>query len=307
MGAAQRMKGILVTGANGHLGRRLIAHLPEDTPIEALVRSERARSRLERDCGGKRGLRITVASPVDADALATLAARCDRAVHLIGTIKETRDNRYVDSHQRPAAALVEAAARSGLERIVYLSILGADDASASACLRARAAVEAMFLDIAAPACVIRVPMVLGEGDRASAALARRARARRVFLFRAASLEQPIYAGDVVAALEHALGVEPAINGMLELAGPESLSRGALTARAARVCRTQPAIHSLPLLLGLAVARVMEITRERPPVTRDMLRVLDHDDDIDAHAAAATLGLTLTSLDTMLERCVGQRP
>ncbi len=300
------MKGILVTGANGHLGRRLIARLPDDTPIEALVRSERARRRLERDCGGKRGLQITVAAPADADAVAMLAARCDRAVHLIGTIKESRDNRYVDSHQRPAAALVEAAARSGLERVVYLSILGADEASASACLRARAAVEAMLLDAAPAACVIRVPMVLGEGDRASAALARRARARRVFLFRASSLEQPIYAGDVIAALEHALGVEPAANGVLELAGPESLTRAALTARAARVCGTRPAIHSLPLGLGLAVAGVMEALRARPPVTRDMLRVLDHDDDIDAQAAAATLGISLTSLDVMLERCVGQR-
>jgi len=300
------MKGILVTGANGHLGRRLIARLPQDTPIEALVRSESARRRLERDCGGKRGLRITVAPPANADAVAMLAARCDRAVHLIGTIKETRDNRYVDSHQRPAAALVEAAARSGLERLVYLSILGADAASTSACLRARAAVENLLLDAAVPACVIRVPMVLGEGDRASRALARRARARRVFLFRAASLEQPIYAGDVVAALEHALGVTPAINGMLELAGPESLTRGALTARAAAVCGTHPAIYSLPLVLGLAVAGMMETLRARSPVTRDMLRVLDHDDDIDAHAAAATLGITLTGLDAMLERCVGQR-
>ncbi|MEQ8659931.1 MAG: NAD(P)H-binding protein, partial [Gammaproteobacteria bacterium] len=183
------MSSILVTGANGHLGRRFIAGLAAGTPVAALVRSARARRRLERDVGGKPGLAITLASPQDAAAVTALAAGCDRALHLVGSIRETPGNSYADSHQRPAAALLAAAARHGLGRIVYLSILGADAASASACLRARAAVETALLEAATPACIIRVPMVLGEGDRASAALARRARARRVFLFRGASLEQ----------------------------------------------------------------------------------------------------------------------
>ncbi|MEQ8234690.1 MAG: NAD(P)H-binding protein [Gammaproteobacteria bacterium] len=301
------MSGILVTGANGHLGRRLIANLPDGTPLEALVRSARARRRLERDVAGKPGLNVSLVAPHDATAVAALAMRCERAVHLIGTIRETPGNRYEDSHQRPARALLEAAARSGLRRIVYLSILGADAASESACLRARAAVENMLLEAAVPACIIRVPMVLGEGDRASKALARRARAKRVLLFRGESLEQPIYAGDVVVALRHALEVEPAINGVLELAGPESLTRAALVARAAAACGTRPRIHSLPLGLGLAFVGAMELLRARAPVTRDMLRVLDHDDAIDPQAAAATLGVSLTPLDTMLARCVGDRP
>ena len=37
---------LLITGANGHLGRRLISALPHDDEIEALVRSERARQTL---------------------------------------------------------------------------------------------------------------------------------------------------------------------------------------------------------------------------------------------------------------------
>jgi hypothetical protein len=35
----------------------------------------------------------------------------------------------------------------------------------------------------------------------------------------------------------------------------------------------------------------------------MLRILDHDDAIDPAAAAAALGITLTPLDEMLERCI----
>ncbi len=301
------MSALLVTGANGHLGRRLIRSLPPDTPIEAVVRSERARRLIERHCGTRPGLAVTVTDPADASALAPLAARCSRAAHLIGTIRESRDNPYQASHQRPARALVEAAATAGLQQIVYVSILGADPHSVCHCLRARAEVEALLAAAPVPATLLRVPMVLGEGDRASGALARRAAARRVVLFRGASLEQPIYAGDVIAALTAALGETPPRDRLLELAGPESLSRRELVARAAALTGARPAMLSLPLALGMLMAGLMELTQARPPITRDMLRVLDHDDAIDPAAAAQTLGITLTPLDEMLRRCVGERP
>ena len=44
--------------------------------------------------------------------------------------------------------------------------------------------------------------------------------------------------------------------------------------------------------------------KNPPVTLPMLEVLEHDDDVDAAAAAARLGIRLTPLDDTLRRCVG---
>lgn len=297
---------LLITGANGHLGRRLIRALPDDWSVVAAVRSERARRVLERHVGSRPGLAIALTDPCDPAALAAVAQGATVAVHLIGTIKETRDNRYADSHERPAQALAAAAARAGFGRIVYLSILGASVHSSSRCLRARAAVEAVFHAAGLPASIIRVPMVLGEGDRASGALARRAAAKRVFLYRAASLEQPIYAGDVVAALLAATSATTSATLSYDLAGPVSLTRRELVLRAAETLGRQPRVHSLPLALGLAAAGLMEHLVANPPVTRDMLHVLDHDDAIDPGPAVAALGLTLTALDTVLERCVGAR-
>jgi uncharacterized protein YbjT (DUF2867 family) len=305
------MPKVLVTGANGHLGRRLIRTLPPTYAIEAVVRSPRARRMLERHVGDRAALTISIADPSKADELAQLAASCDAAVHLIGTIKETRDNRYVDSHTLPAQALVETAARAGLRRILYLSILGADPASRSHCLRARAEVEHILSQAAIPTTVIRVPMVLGEGDRASLALARRASTRQVFLFRGESLEQPIYAGDVIAAIVNALdrtesGTESQ-HRVHDLAGPESLSRHTLVVRAAAMLNQRPVIRSLPLGLGIVLAQVLQWIVSRPPITPEMLRVLDHDDAIDPRPAATELGITLTPLDTMLARCLPRAP
>lgn len=300
------MTRVLVTGANGHLGRRLIRELPDTWEVSALVRRERARTILLEHVGERAGLDVSIADPGDAGAVAAAAAGCTAAVHLVGTIRGVGDDAFRASHQVPAQALAQAAARVGLAHVVYVSILGADAASASACLRARAAVEALLREAPVPATLLRVPMVLGEGDRASGALARRVRAKRVFLLRADSLEQPVYAGDVTAALAQALAFDDPRDTLFELAGPESLTRRALIARAAAAAGRSPTVHSLPLALGLAFAGLLETLGRTPPVSRDMLRVLDHDDAIDPAPAAAALGVTLTPLDEMLRRCIVPR-
>jgi len=297
------MQRLLITGANGHLGRRLIDTLPPDAPITAVVRREGARAFLAPRLQQRVNAALRLVNPSDAHALAEAATGCELAVHLIGTIKETRDNRYVDTHERPARALHTIAARAGIKHIVYVSILGAEQTSHSAVLRARAAVEHLLRRGEVPTTIIRVPMVLGEGDRASRALARRARAAHTWSFRAQSLEQPIYAGDVIAAIVKRLAQPASEHVTFDLAGPESLPRAALIRRAGACLNNRPRVHSLPLACGWLLAAVAEVLNRRPPLTREMLRLLDHDDAIDPAPAARALGISLTPLDVMLARCL----
>ena len=76
---------ILVTGANGHLGRRLINTLPPEFDVVALVRSRRARQLLLTHAGERPGLDVTIADPRDPAAVAEVGSGCSRVVHLIGT------------------------------------------------------------------------------------------------------------------------------------------------------------------------------------------------------------------------------
>ena len=57
------MTKILVTGANGHLGRRLIRTLDSEQEIIALVRSERARERLAQETSSRSNVSIVVGDP----------------------------------------------------------------------------------------------------------------------------------------------------------------------------------------------------------------------------------------------------
>ena len=298
----------LITGANGNLGRRLITTLLEDpnTRVRAVVRSQSAAAILsdlplaDITDDAQARLHVTVLSYTDEAALTQAARSCDVAVHLVGILKESSTSTYVDAHEHSGDAFVGACKAAGVGHIVYLSIVGATAGSTNACLASKGRAE-QRLRAFGKTTVLRVPMVLGEGDYASRALYYRAIKPRSFTFRAASKEQPVYAGDVVRAIVRA--AELGIDDSIDLGGPEILSREALTQRAAASLNRHTRVVSLPVGLGMAIGWIMEKTSANPALTRAMLGVLDHDDDVDSEPAMRTLGLDqLTSLDEML-RCV----
>ena len=299
---------ILVTGANGHLGRRLIERVAREPGgrrrVRALVRSQAAAAVLERLPDALKP-EILIVDYADTEALARAAAGCTGAVHLVGILRETRGSRYADAHEATTRALAAAAPRAGLRRIVYLSILGSHAGAANACLASKGRAEDILLAGETPALVLRVPMVIGAGDFVSRTLRGQARARLVPLLRGGrGREQPIDGDDVIAAILAGLERPGVGREALDLAGPESLSRRELLARSARLWNNDPRVIPLPFAFENALAFVFEKLLPDPPLTRAMLGVLDHDDDIDPRPACERLGLKLTPLDETLRRCVG---
>ena len=293
---------IVITGANGHLGRRMLSVLSGRGELRAVVRSERAAAQI-RALGLIQAPEICVASYLDPAAMARALAGATHVIHLVGILKETNNSTYIDAHENACRALCEAAADTDIERIIYLSIHGSHPESVNPCLASKGAAEHMLIQAATPALVLRVPMVLGEGDHASAALGRRARKSWNVLLRGASYEQPIYADDVTHAIVVGMRAGGLDNAVLDLAGPTSLSRADLTRRAAATLGRDTRVVSLPLALGTALAFLLERVSSNPPVTRAMLKVLDHDDRIDPEPARRKLGIELTALDVTLARCL----
>ena len=293
---------ILITGANGNLGRRLLRELSaRGAATRAVVRSERAAGQI-RDLQLERVPEVVVLDYLDTAAMLGAATDCSRIVHLVGIIKETADNDYTAAHEGTSRVLADVAVRSGVEQLLYLSIVATSETSANTCLASKARAERILLDCPVPAYILRVPMVLGEGDYASGALRARAQRGVNVLVRGASLEQPIYAGDVVAAILAVLAQYP-VKRELDLAGPRCLSRAALTHAAAEIRGCKTRVVSLPLRAGMIAAWLMEHISANPPITRAMLDVLDHDDNVDAVSAAKELGIELTDLEVALARCV----
>ena len=295
----------LVTGANGNLGRRFIATVLGSTQdrIRAVVRSDRAAKQLaaiELTTEQNARLDMAVLDYTDQPALLEAAQGCTRALHLVGILKATKSATYAEAHEASAGVMAKVCDETSVEHLTYLSILGSSAASSNACLASKGRAEEILLSATTPTCVLRVPMVLGEGDYASGALLRRAAQARSFAFRPASLEQPIYAGDVITAVGQAATLKYA--GGLDLAGAESLSRRELLQRAAQSMGQTTSVVGLPIALGYAMAAVMQTLLANPPLTTAMLGVLDHDDAIDPAPALQALQMpALCSVDTTLTK------
>ncbi len=294
---------ILVTGANGHLGRlliRTVANDPAAAPVRAVVRSERAATSLE-DLPSPERREVRIIDYRDREGLADAAQGCAGAIHLVGILKQTRGNRYETAHEQPAEALCAACAAAGVARIVHTSIHGADPASRNGCLASRGRTDQILLSSPVPAVILRVPMVLGPGDAAAEALRQQATSGRARLVRGgAALQQPIAAADVVAALLAATRPGVAGDTVLELAGPESLTHRALVERTAHVLGREVTFASIPMVAARAFAWLAETLSADPPLTLDMLEVLEQDDAVDPRPVQQALGIELTPLDAALQ-------
>ena len=113
---------LLITGANGHLGVRLIRRVNEVRPsdqVVAIVRSEKAAASLR-----KEGLEvdIRVVSYTDSAGIKKAGQGAEVIIHLVGIIKESATNTFEIAHQKTSEALVEA--NLDASHIVTLGILG---------------------------------------------------------------------------------------------------------------------------------------------------------------------------------------
>ena len=145
-------KTVLVSGASGFIGSHVAARLAEEGY------RVRAMTRHPRDYHG-------AGEPVEADvsdpaSLAVAFAGVQVAYYLIHSLASD------DFEQRDAAAarhFAEAAAAAGVERIIYLGGLGANDGTLSAHLRSRRDVEKILEAGPVPVTVLRAAVVIGHG------------------------------------------------------------------------------------------------------------------------------------------------
>jgi hypothetical protein len=71
-----------------------------------------------------------------------------------------------------------------------------------------------------------------------------------------------------------------------------------------VLGTSTKVRSIPMFLGYTMAWLLELFMADPPVTRAMLGVLDHDDNINVDKALRLLEIDkLTPLDVMLRKAL----
>ncbi len=297
---------VLITGANGNLGKKFLLS-KSGFEVCALVRSKKAESDLINFITKNNidGVEIVICDYLDLEEMRRLVKPCVYVLHLVGIIKEKGINNFDLVHRQTTRVLIDAIKGSKVKKICYISLLGSNERSKNTCFSSRGIAEKLFLNSGTPSLLLQVPMVLGEDDYASYALKKNALSRLNFTFRKSSLEQPIYAGDIIKAIEidvtKCLKEESSVNGIKILAGPNSLTREQLVKKTAELLKVNVKVISLPIFLGYTLARIFEVFSSNSPISSAMLGVLDHDDCIDPLPGSKELGIELTTLDKMLEK------
>jgi uncharacterized protein YbjT (DUF2867 family) len=154
---------ILVTGATGYVGGRLVpALLQAGHRVRAMGRSVEKLARLP--WARHPGVELVKGDVLDAASLEAAAAGCDVAYYLVHSMIAQK-GRFAEADRAAARNMVAAAEAAGLQRIIYLGGLAeAKHGSLSAHLASRIEVARILQSGRVPATDLRAPMIVGSGS-----------------------------------------------------------------------------------------------------------------------------------------------
>lgn len=279
-------KTVLVTGASGFIGSHLAV---------ALVRAGYDVRAMTRRPADYDGAGEPVAGDVaDAASLDAALDGVDAAYYLVHSLGS--DSFEADDAQG-ARTFAAAAARRGLERIVYLGGLGADDGHLSPHLRSRRAVERILRDGAVPVTALRAAVVVGHGSIAWEITRQLIDHLPVLVTPrwVSTRTQPIALPDVVRYLVGVLEPAEARGQVYEIGGPDVLRYIDMLRRAAAVQHKSLPNFTVPLLTPrlssawLALVTDVDTTTARNLVDSLSTEVVVTDHSIEQVVPGPTIG------------------
>jgi len=208
------MATVLVTGATGFIGRRLVPALIEDGhTVRAMTRHSDSYDGPGEPVGG---------DVSDPDSLAAALDGVDVAIYLVHSLDDPDFERKDAQAARNFSA---AAAAAGVKQIVYMGGLGDDDDDLSAHLRSRREVEHLLGADGVPVTVLRAAIVVGHGGiswEITRQLVKNLPAMVVPKW-VNTRTQPIALDDVIRYLAGVIGKEEALGRVFEIGGTEQLT------------------------------------------------------------------------------------
>ncbi|HUU32706.1 MAG TPA: SDR family oxidoreductase [Vicinamibacterales bacterium] len=213
---------ILVTGANGYVGGRLVPHLlARGHALRCMVRDP---ARLQGRAWAAH-VEVVTGDVLQPASLVPALADIDAAYYLVHSLGA--GSAFHDHDVRAAAAFGQAAAAAGVKRIIYLGGLGDANDALSEHLRSRQDTGAALRAAGVPVTEFRAAVIVGSGSVSFEMI--RYLAERVPVMICPNWVytriQPIAIRDVIAYLGDAIETPASEGQILEIGGSDVLTYG----------------------------------------------------------------------------------
>lgn len=297
---------ITVFGGSGFVGRHVVERLAQrGNRIRVAVRHPNLALFLK-PMGDVGQIQIVEADLRHPDSVVAALSGADATVSAVGILVEKRRQKFKEIHVAGARCIGEAAAATGVRNLVHLSALGADPASPSRYARSKAAGEQALRETFPDAVILRPSVIFGPDDDFFNRFASLARISPVLplIGGGETRFQPVYVGDVAAAVLRTLDEPDAFGEVFELGGPQTYSLCELLEYVlAQTGRRRPLL-ALPFWAARIDAALLQLAfkflRSDPPLTIDQVRLLERDNVVSDRALGlADLGITPTPLETVV--------
>ena len=288
-----------VFGGSGFLGHYVVKRLAGQGYMVRIAVRDTESAKTLRPMGDP-GQIVPLHAPVHEEAQVARAIEgAEVVVNLTGILAERRKGDFARVHAEGAGRIARIAGSSGARRLVHVSAIGANAASASLYAQSKAAGEAAVRSAFPAAVILRPSVIFGPEDHFFNRFAAMASLFGVVpITGGATKFQPVYAGDVADAVLAALGAA-AQGRTFELGGPQVRSFRELIDFMLKIINRKGWVLDLPP--GLANFQAMFL--EHLPgklLTRDQVRLL-RDDNVVADGAAdlRSLGIVPTPMDMVV--------
>ncbi|MCW5752244.1 MAG: complex I NDUFA9 subunit family protein [Alphaproteobacteria bacterium] len=268
---------VTVFGGSGFVGRYAVKQLAEaGWRVRVAVRRPDEGLFLK-PMGDVGQITLTQANLRVEPSVAAAVAGADAVVNLVGILYESGAQRFAAVQARGAELVARAARAAGARRLVHVSAIGADEHSASLYARSKAMGEAAVRQEFPGATILRPSVIFGAED---GFLNRFGAMARISPFLpliggGATRFQPVYVGDVAAAIARVLADDAAAGRTYELGGPRVYSFRELMALVLRETGRRRALLPIPFAVAEMQALFLELLPV-PPLTRDQVKLLRHD-------------------------------
>jgi len=295
----------LVTGGTGFVGPRIVHALRErELPVRSLVRGSSDRSAATLASWGSE---LVPGDMGDAASLRRAVEGAEVVVHLV-SIRQGSDEDFRRVMDRGTRDLVDAAKEAGVRRFVLMSALGTSEETKDLVpyYRSKWEMEQAVRGSGIEHVIFRPSFVFARDGGILPTFRRLARVAPVTPIIGSGRQriQPIWVDDVAAYFAAGVDKPEAANRTFELGGPDAVTWNEFWHRLKRALgQRRPSVH-VPMQLMRLNALVTERLPGNIPLTRDLLTMLEHGDNVTANDdAVQTFGLPLVTLDEQLRRAV----